>query len=129
MRAKLTRVLMVDDDPGIRAMAHLSLTAVGGFEVELCPSGADALERLPIFAPDLVMLDVMMPEMDGPETLGRMVGLPDAKKIPIVFITANAGPGEVQALLGLGAAGVIPKPFDPMALPATLLQIWDRHHD
>ena len=128
MGTKLTRVMMVDDDPEIRAMAHLSLTAVGGFEVELCPSGAAALERLPTFAPDLVLLDVMMPEMDGPSTLGRMLALPRARGVPIVFMTANTRPGEVQALLALGAAGVIPKPFDPMTLPATLLKIWDRNH-
>lgn len=128
MGATLTRVLMVDDDPDIRAMAHLSLTAVGGLEVELCPSGAEALARVPNLAPHLVLMDVSMPEMDGPTTLGRLRALPCMEGVPVVFMTANTQPSEVQALLTLGAAGVIPKPFDPMQLPATLLEIWERRN-
>ncbi len=128
MGAELRRVLMVDDDPGIRAMAQLSLTAVGGFAVALCSSGAEALERIQDFAPDLVLLDVMMPEMDGPTTLGRLLQLPCARNLPFVFMTANTQPQEVQGFLALGAVGVIPKPFDPMTLPATLIGVWNRHH-
>lgn len=128
MGAKLTRVLMVDDDPDIRAMAHLSLTAVGGLEVELCPSGAEALARIPAVVPDLVLLDVTMPEMDGPTTLGRLRNLPCMEGVPVVFMTANTQPSEVQALLTQGAAGVIPKPFDPMRLPAALVEIWERRN-
>lgn len=128
MGATLSRVLMVDDDPDLRAMAHLSLTAVGGFEVELCPSGAEALARACSFAPDLVLLDVSMPELDGPTTLGRLRALPCMDSVPIVFMTANTQPSEVQVLLALGAAGVIPKPFDPMGLPLELLKIWESRH-
>ncbi len=128
MGATLTRVLMVDDDPDIRAMAHLSLTAVGGLEVELCPSGANALARVSTVAPDLVLLDVTMPGMDGPTTLGELRTLPCMEGVPVVFLTANTHPTEVQALLAQGAAGVIPKPFDPMRLPTALLEIWERHH-
>jgi len=128
MGATLTRVLMVDDDPDLRAMAHLSLTAVGGLEVELCPSGAEALARVSNLAPDLVLLDVSMPGMDGPTTLSELRNLPCMKGVPVVFMTANTQPGEVRALLALGAAAVIPKPFDPMRLPAELLEIWESRH-
>lgn len=128
MGAELRRVLMVDDDPGIRAMAELSLTAVGGFDVALCASGAEALERIQDFAPDLVLLDATMPEMDGPTTLGHLLQLPCARNLPFVFMTANTQPHEVQAFLALGAVGVVPKPFDPMSLPTTLIGIWNRCH-
>jgi len=128
MGATLTRVLMIDDDPDIRAMAHLSLTAIGGYEVELCSSGAEALVRIPTIAPDLVLLDVTMPGMDGPATLARLRNLPCMHGIPVVFMTANTQPSEVQALLAQGAAAVIPKPFDPMRLPSMLLEIWSQSH-
>jgi CheY-like chemotaxis protein len=126
MNARLTRILMVEDDPDIRAVAHLSLTAVGGFEVELCPSGPEALTRVPQFRPDLVLLDVMMPGMDGPATLCRLQELPSMEGIPVVFMTAKVQPQEVQEYLALGAVEVVAKPFDPMTLPTTLREIWSR---
>ncbi len=128
MGAGLSRVLMVDDDPDIRAMAHLSLTAIGGYEVELCASGTEAVAQAPAFAPDLVLLDVTMPEMDGPSTLGKLRTLPGMDSIPVVFMTASTQPGDVKALLAQGAVAVIPKPFDPMRLPSALLEIWEHRN-
>jgi len=128
METELTRVMVVEDDPDIRAVAHLSLTAVGGFTVELCPSGSEALARVPSFAPQLIVLDVMMPGMDGPATLRGLQGLPCMNGIPVVFMTAKIQPQEVQEYLALGAVEVVAKPFDPMTLPGTLQKIWDRHH-
>ena len=128
MSNRLTRVMMVEDDADIRAVAHLSLTAIGGFDVELCPSGAVALARLAAFAPQMILLDVMMPGMDGPATLGNLKRLANLEAIPVVFLTGQAQPAEVSALLALGAADVLTKPFDPMTLPATLQKIWDRCH-
>lgn len=118
---------MVEDDPDIRAVAHLSLTAVGGFTVELCPSGAEALERVSAFGPELVLLDVMMPDMDGPTTLRHLQELPSMTGVPVVFMTAKVQPQEVQDYLALGAVDVVAKPFDPMSLPGTLRDIWNRH--
>lgn len=126
MSANLTRVLMVEDDPDIRAVAHLSLTAVGGFTVELCPSGPEALARVPQFRPELVLLDVMMPGMDGPATLRRLQELSSMEGIPVVFMTAKVQPQEVQEYLALGAVEVVAKPFDPMTLPTVLREIWSR---
>lgn len=128
MGAELSRVMMVEDDPDIRAVAHLSLTAVGGFEVELCASGGAALERVPHFAPELVLLDVMMPGMDGPTTLARLLQLPAMRGVPVVFMTAKVQPQEVRDYIALGAADVVAKPFDPMTLPGELRRIWTRHH-
>jgi len=101
---------------------------VGGFTVELCPSGADALTRVPEFRPELVLLDVMMPDMDGPATLRHLKELPSMAGIPVVFMTAKVQPQEVQEYLALGAVEVVAKPFDPMTLPTTLRGIWSRHH-
>jgi len=122
------RVLMVEDDPDIRAVAHLSLTAVGGFTVLQCTSGAEALQQISAFAPHLVLLDVMMPDMDGPTTLLALRKLPCMIGIPVVFMTAKVQPQEVQAYRDLGAADVIAKPFDPMTLPSVLHGIWSRCH-
>lgn len=120
------RVLMVEDDADIRAIAHLSLTAVGGCIVAPCASGAEALAQATAFGPDLVLLDVMMPDMDGPTTLAALRKLPGMATVPVVFMTAKVQPQEVQAYRELGATDVVPKPFDPMTLPATLRAILDR---
>lgn len=128
MSVSLQRVMLVEDDPDIRAVAHLSLTAVGGYAVELCPSGAEALVRAEAFRPELVLLDVMMPGMDGPATLERLRELPCMAGIPVVFMTARVQAQERLEYLRLGAAEVVAKPFDPMTLPATLQGIWECHH-
>ena len=115
---------MVDDDSDIRTVARLSLTAVGGFTVEVCGSGLEALEMAPAFGPDLVLLDVMMPGMDGPTTLLRLRELPALAKTPVIFMTAKVQPQEVAQLKASGALDVLAKPFDPMALPDALRRIW-----
>ncbi|MGB3290467.1 MAG: response regulator [Burkholderiaceae bacterium] len=110
------RVLYIDDEPDIREIAVMSLELDDGFDVRSCPDGESALALIPTWQPDLILLDVMMPDMDGPTTLGRIRSLPNGADIPVVFITARAQQDDVDGLLALGAAGVIPKPFDPMEL-------------
>lgn len=122
--ADLNRILMVDDEPDIRIVAHLSLTAVGGFSVELCSSGQEAIQKAEAFAPDLILLDVMMPGMDGPTTLGKLRGLPALEHTPVIFMTAKVQPQEVARLKATGALDVLAKPFDPMTLPDSLRRIW-----
>ncbi len=124
----LQRILVVEDEPDIRAVAKLALEAVGHFTVKLCGSGAEALEAAPGFAPDLILLDVMMPGMDGPTTLQKLRAAPATAVIPVVFLTAKAQPSEVSRYKSLGALDVISKPFDPMALAATLNALWQRQH-
>ena len=128
MKPPLSRILLVEDEPDIRTVAQLSLTALGGFTVECCASGAEALARIPDFRPDMVLLDVMMPGMDGPSTLGRLRADSATARIPVVFMTARVQPQEVIAYRAIGALDVVAKPFDPMALPQQLRDIWDRHH-
>lgn len=122
--AGLQRILMVDDDSDIRTVAEISLTAVGGFTVEVCASGPEALEKAPAFGPDLILLDVMMPGMDGPTTLKGLREIPALAQTPVIFMTAKVQPREVAQLVACGALDVLAKPFDPMALPDALRRIW-----
>ena len=120
----LSRILYAEDDPDIQSVAKMSLEMVGGFEVLACSSGEQAVEAGPGFAPDLVLLDVMMPGMDGVATLEKLRGDPRTAPIPVIFMTAKAMPSEVARLRALGAADVLLKPFDPMTLPVKLKGIW-----
>ena len=124
MSEKLQRILYVEDDPDIRAVAKLVLELDGGFEVAVCASGREAVSRARNFAPDLIMLDVMMPEMDGPTTLVELRGIPELRAIPAVYMTARTQPAEIDQLLRLGAKGVIAKPFDPMTLVDQVRVLW-----
>ena len=121
----MRRVLCVEDDPDIRMIIEFSLTKVGGLEVRLCAGGELAIEQAPEFLPDLVLLDVMMPGLNGPETLAALRLLPCMQGVPIVFMTAKAMPDEVEELLQYGATGVIVKPFDPMTLPQNIHIYWE----
>jgi CheY-like chemotaxis protein len=123
----LQRILYVEDEPDIQAVARLALETVGGFTVEVCSSGAEAVARAPAFAPDLVLLDVMMPGMDGPGTLAALRALPALARTPVVFMTAKVQPAEIANFRSLGALEVIAKPFDPMRLADTIREIWRRH--
>ena len=128
----LKRVLFVEDDPDIQTVARIALEAVGGFTVLGCASGAEALERVEAFAPDLILLDVLMPGMDGLETLRRLRLLPSIggiAKVPVVFMTAKVQAQEVSEYRAAGAVDVIAKPFDPMTLPTAVRTIWRRLHD
>ena len=125
---ELKRILHVEDDPSIQAVAKVALEAVGGFQVLRCASGQEALDQVQDFAPDFILLDVMMPGMDGPQTLERLHELVDIGEVPVAFMTAKVQPGEVAHYRSLGALDVIVKPFDPMQLAAQIRQIWSRRH-
>ena len=126
MSAKpLERVLCVEDDEDIRRILRLSLERIGGMTVELVADPAAAIPRIVEFAPDLVMLDWMLPGTDGPTLMKKMRETPELASIPVVFATAKASPREMAELTALGAAGVISKPFAPKELPARLRAIWE----
>jgi CheY-like chemotaxis protein len=127
MSQVLNRILYVEDDPDIQAIAIMVLETINGFTLEACSSGSEALAKAVQFKPDLVLLDVMMPGMDGPETLKGLREFPELATTPVVFMTAKVQPQEVAAYLALGAVGVIAKPFDPMTLAQELSDIWSRH--
>ncbi len=124
----LSRILMVEDEPDIQTVAQLALEAVGGFLVQTSSSGNEALMVAPTFAPDLILLDVMMPDMDGPSTLQALRANPQTSHIPIIFMTAKIQSHEIARYIDLGALDVIAKPFDPMALSATVSTIWNNQY-
>jgi len=125
MAKELKRILYVDDEPDIRSVAKMSLEMVGGFTVLICASGAEALQKATDFAPDLILLDVMMPQMDGPATLAALRQLPALATTPVLFFTAKVQSDEVEEFKKLGAIDVVAKPFKPMQLPQTLREIWE----
>jgi CheY-like chemotaxis protein len=112
------RILIVDDEDDIREVAQVSLELVGGYEVLTASSGRAGLERARGGQPDAILLDVMMPGMDGPATLVELRADPSTSHIPVVFLTAKTQLAERQKLGLLGAAGILTKPFDPMQLAA-----------
>ncbi len=128
MAPPLDRILCVEDDPDIQAVIRLALERVGGFTVRLCSSGPEALDAVAGFGPDLILLDVMMPGMDGPATLSALRQLPLAARLPVIFMTAKVQPDEVAHYHRLGAVGVIAKPFDPMTLAKEIHHHWLRQH-
>jgi two-component system, OmpR family, response regulator len=126
IKTSLQRILFVEDDPDIQTVARIALETLGGFTVLTCSSGENALAEVGGFAPDLVLLDVMMPGMDGPGTLRALRELPAGREIPVVFMTAKVQTQEVARYLELGAEEVIAKPFDPMTLAQRVGAIWSR---
>ena len=110
------RILHVDDEPDIREVVELSLTLNPDFEIRSCGSGAEAIDIAAEWSPFLILLDVMMPGMDGPTTLAQLRANPRTADIPVLFMTARAQARELERFISLGAQGVISKPFDPMTL-------------
>ena len=124
-----TRILHVDDEPDIREVVELSLGLDPHFTVQACGSGEEALAAAAAWMPDLILLDVMMPVMDGPATLVRLRENAKTAGIPVIFMTARAQAREVDRFRSLGAVGVIPKPFDPMTLAASVRSYVQPAHD
>jgi CheY-like chemotaxis protein len=114
------RILHVDDEPDIREIVGMSLGLDADFEVRHCACGADAVATAAEWSPFLILLDVMMPAMDGPTTLMHLRTDPRTSEIPVLFMTARAQAREVEQFIALGAQGVISKPFDPMELAAVV---------
>lgn len=125
MGKALQRILYIEDEPDIQRVVKLALEALGGFTVELCSSGAEALRRAPDLAPDLILLDVMMPEMDGPTALRLLRQIPALAQTPVIFMTAKVQPDEIAHFKAMGALAVIAKPFDPMTLVETVRNAWN----
>lgn len=123
---QLRRILHVDDDEDIRAVTRVTLEVVGQFDVLQCASGQDAIERAADFRPDLILLDVMMPGIDGEQTFCKLREIDALEDVPIVFATAKVHEDSLKHLRTIGAAGIVSKPFDPIVLPETLQEIWVR---
>lgn len=122
----LNRVCYVEDDEDIRRIVRLSLERIGKMTVEVVGDPMVAIDAMAKFGPDLVMLDWMMPGLDGPALFRQMKLRPETSALPVVFITAKASPKELEELTHLGAAGTISKPFSPKDLPDQLREIWKK---
>jgi two-component system, OmpR family, response regulator len=125
------RILYVEDEPDIQTITRIALETVGGFTLEVCSTGKEAVDKAGAFDPDLILLDVMMPGMDGPSTLAELRTLEVTKETPVIFMTAKAQHHEIRQYRALGALDVISKPFDPMHLADNIRSIWERsdvHH-
>lgn len=117
------KILVIDDEDDIRAISRLALGRVGGMDVVDAASGRDGIAKAVAEAPDAILLDVMMPERDGPAVLALLKADPRTAAIPVIFLTAKAMVSELERLRALGAAGVLTKPFDPMLLAASIRAI------
>lgn len=122
----LHRILLVEDERDIQIVARLALEDIGGFEVLVCSSGHEALGRGPDFKPDLLLLDVLMPDLDGLATLDAMRRIPRLATVPVIFLTARAGSEDLAKYHRTGALDVILKPFDPLTLAEQIREVW-RH--
>lgn len=122
----LQRVLHVEDDPSIRMVTSVALEKVGQLDVLSCESGQQALEQAAAYDPQVLLLDVMMPQMDGPTTLAELRKILDLSQRLVLFMTAKVQQREIDHYLDIGAHGVIIKPFDPMTLAAQIRQHWDK---
>lgn len=125
----LKNILYAEDEPDIRAIAQIALEDIGGFNVKYCINGFEVLEAAKLFIPDLILLDVMMPGMDGPTALSELRKMPDFADIPAIFMTAKIQANEIKEYKALGGFDVIAKPFDPMQLPDLLNAAWLAYHE
>jgi CheY-like chemotaxis protein len=119
-RMSTIRILHVDDEPDIREVVDMSLGLNPEFEVRACATGEEAIVTATEWSPLLILLDVIMPGMDGPATLAQLRKNPKTSAIPVLFMTARAQAREVEHIISLGAQGVISKPFDPMTLASVV---------
>lgn len=129
MTPSLNKIMCVDDEPDILEIVKASLEVGGGYAVTTCSSGKEALDTVGDVRPDLVLLDILIPAMDGVTIFAKLKSYSSLKAVPVVFITAMVQPKEVSSYLELGAAGVIMKPFDPMKLPGEIASLWKNFHD
>lgn len=125
-KLELKKILYVDDDHDILKIARLSLEKKGGFTVHTCDSGQKALEEVTVFQPDLIILDVVMPDMDGSHTMAELKKIPEVAHIPVFFMTSRLHPDELEFYDRLGVSGIIAKPFHPLELSNRVTELWQK---
>jgi CheY-like chemotaxis protein len=124
----LNRILLVEDDPDIQTVTSMALGSFGGYTVHVCGSAREAIDSAASFLPDLILLDVMMPGMDGLDTLKALREIPATATTPVIFLTARVQPADVALYSELDSLAVIRKPFEPSALVETIHGIWAKYH-
>jgi CheY-like chemotaxis protein len=117
------RILIIDDEDDIRQVAALSLETISGWDVVLARSGAEGIEVAIKEKPDAILLDVMMPEMDGPTTFLKLQATPQTATIPVLLLTAKVQGSDQRRFAGLGVAGILFKPFDPLLLSRQVSEV------
>lgn len=128
MKPTLQRILYIEDDDDIAAVAQLTLKAMGNFDVRHFRSGQAGIDAYESVAPHLILVDVMMPELDGPATVTHLKQVHGASCAPFIFMTARAQLSEQEQYRALGALDVIVKPFNPMTLCQKIQEIWDQKY-
>lgn len=124
MSKELKNVLFIDDDRNMRQVVELALKAAGDFKVTTCRTYLNALDVIKDINPDLILLDIVMPEVNGLEALKEMRKKGLLKNVPVIFVTAKVKPNEIGHYIHLGAIGVIAKPFDPAKLHKQIMNLW-----
>jgi two-component system OmpR family response regulator len=124
---KLQNILYAEDEEDIRTIAKIALEDIGGFTVKYCNNGKEALEAVSEFKPQLLLLDVMMPGMDGPTTLEALRNIHHLDNVPAIFMTAKIQPSEIVQYKEMGVLDVITKPFDPMTLAENINAVWKKY--
>jgi DNA-binding response OmpR family regulator len=124
-KTALQRILAVEDEQDIAHILDLSLRQVGKFDVQLYSNGQDAIAHADQFQPQLLLLDFMLPGMDGLTLMGELRAVAGLEDVPVIFLTAKSQPSEVESYLAAGAVAVINKPFDPMHLPDQIRETWN----
>lgn len=122
---KNLRILYAEDEPDVQTIVEISVWSTSSYEIKTCKNGKLLLECVEEYNPDLILLDVMMPEMDGPTTYKNLQANEKTKNIPVIFITAKAQAHEVELFKETGVIGVVTKPFDPVTLCADIQNIWE----
>jgi len=125
--SELKKILYAEDESDIQIIVETIIQSLSDYDIKVCNNGRELLECVDEYSPDLILLDVMMPEMDGPTTFKNLQESPKTKDIPVVFMTAKAQVHEVKRLQEDGVIGIITKPFDPVQLCPNISQIWDEH--
>lgn len=118
------KILYAEDEPDVQTIVEISVWSTSDYQIKTCKNGKELLECVEEYNPDLILLDVMMPEMDGPTTYKNLQLNEKTKNIPVIFITAKAQSHEVQLFKETGVIGVITKPFDPVSLCSDIQKIW-----
>jgi len=122
---ELKKILYAEDEPDVQTIVELTIQTMSDYEIKVCDNGKKLLDAVEEYNPDLILLDVMMPEMDGPTTFKNLQLNETTKHIPVIFMTAKAQVHEIESFTGMGVLGIITKPFDPMALCNEIQKIWN----
>jgi len=126
--SELKKILYAEDETDIQTIVETIIQCIGGYEIKICNNGQELLDCVENYLPDLILLDVMMPIMDGPTTFEHLQQSDTTMKIPVIFMTAKAQVQEVQKFTETGALGVITKPFDPMLLCDEIKELWNNKY-